>query len=258
MDRTGSMKKVRFGSGKKGRKTWTNPKSQKTLFSNLRAGGSLKSMVNSMIMRKSETKHLVGSAENIQLYHNCGVVASGFGAIIFNPWQSIAQGASSIQRIGTEVYPLGMSVRLELFNKLDRPNLTYRIVVLEVPKYYNGAGTNSQFDWRDTTGSLNSLLAFMKPDTGIKVLYDKIVKNEAHFSAAPATLAGDQDGKECHIVHQFYVRANSRNKLIWDVQNQLINKPWALYIIPYDSYGSLTLDNVASCAINTKYFFKDC
>jgi hypothetical protein len=44
-------------------------------------------------------------------------------------------------------------------------------------------------------------------DCGIKVLYDKVVKNEARFSAYPAGTGGDQDGKECHKVVKLYIKS---------------------------------------------------
>jgi hypothetical protein len=208
-------------------------------------------------MKRSETKSLVASSENIQLFHNTGATSGVFNGIIFNPWQAIQQGVTSITRIGTEIYPIGMSVRLELFNKLDRPNITYRIVVAVIPKLYGGSATASNFDWRDSTGSGNSLLSWVKPDCGIKVLYDKIHRNESHFSAIPTGVAGDQDGKEAHKMVKFYIKSPTGSKLMWDPLGNMINKPICMYIIPYDSYGTLTTDNIASCAINTKYFWKD-
>lgn len=208
-------------------------------------------------MRKTETKYLNGAQENIQLYHNYGAAPASMNAIIFNPWQSIAQGTGPTQRVGTEVYPRGMAVRLELFNKLDRPNVSYRIIVAIIPKIYAGAATNATFDFRDNTGSANSLLAWMKPDAGIKVLYDKVIRNEAHFSAIASGTSGDQDNKEAHKFVKFYIRSKRGQKLVWGPDGNLINKPMILYVIPYDSYGTLTTDNIASCAINTKFYFKD-
>lgn len=218
---------------------------------------SLKKTINSVLMKKIETKSLVASGENIQLYHNGGATAGGFSGIVFNPWQAIAQGAGNNSRIGTEIYPRGMAVRMELFNKLDRPNITYRILVLVIPKIYNGVATSVSFDWRDTVGSGNTLLSWIKPDTGIKVLYDKTIRNEVGFSAIASAVAGDQDNKEAHKMLKFYIRSKPGSKLMWDPMGNLINKPIALYVIPYDSYGTLITDNIASCALNTKYYWKD-
>jgi len=214
-------------------------------------------MINRVLMKRAETKSLIASSENVQLYHNMGASGVAFNAIIFNPWKFINQGAGANNRIGTEIYPRGLAVRMELFNKLDRPNITYRIVVAVIPKFYNGAGTGSTFDWRDTTGSSNSLLSWVKPDAGIKILYDKIVRNEAHFSAIPSGTSGDQDGKEAHKMIKFYIKSKRGQKLLWDPTGDLVNKPMVMYVIPYDSYGTLTTDNIASVSINTKYYWKD-
>ncbi len=218
---------------------------------------SLKSLITKVLMKRAETKVLNGSNENIQLYHNHGASFSGMNAIIFNPWQSIGSGAASNNRIGTEVYPRGMAVRLHLFNKLDRPNIHYRVIVAVVPKIYNGAATTSTFDFRDNTGPSNSILAWMKPDAGIKVLYDKVIVNEAHFSAAPTGTSGDQDGKEAHKFVKFYIKSKPGQKLLWGPDGNLVNKPMIMYVIPYDSFGTVTTDNIASCAVNTRFYFKD-
>lgn len=219
--------------------------------------GNLKATISRMIMKKSETKSLVSSGENIQLWHNCGASSPGMTAVVFNPWAAIPAGSGNNARIGTEIYPRGMAVRLELFNKLDRPNLTYRIMVLVIPKVFNGVICSANFDWRDTVGSGNSLLSWVKPDCGIKVLYDKIIKNERGFSAIASAVAGDQDNKEAHKMIKFYIKSKPGSKLMWDPMGGLVNKPIAMYIIAYDSFGTLVGDNVASCAINTKYYWKD-
>lgn len=218
---------------------------------------NLKSLISKVLMRKSETKSLVAATENVALYHNYGASFTGVTAVIFNPWQSIYPGTGANGRIGTEIYPRGMAVRMELFNKLDRPNLHYRIIVAVIPKIINGAATTAAFDFRDTTGTGNVITAWMKPDSGIKVLYDKTIRNEAGFSAIAVGTAGDQDGKEAHKFVKFYIKSKRGQKLMWDTYGNLINKPMIMYVLPYDSFGTLVSDNVATCAINTKYYWKD-
>ena len=36
-----------------------------------------------------------------------------------------------------------------------------------------------------------------------------------------------------------------------------MNNPLAVYLIPYDSYGSLTTDNIASIAWTMRLYWKD-
>lgn len=217
----------------------------------------LKALISKVLMKKAETKTLVAATENVQLYHNFGASNTTLTAVIFNPWAAIPVGAGPNQRIGTEIYPRGMAVRLELFNKLDRPNIHYRVIVAVVPKIIGTTAVTAAFDFRDINGSANVITAWMKPDTGIKVLYDKVIRNEAHFSAIATGATGDQDNKEAHKFVKFYIKSKPGQKLLWDQYGNLINKPMIMYVLPYDSYGTLVTDNIASCAINTKYYWKD-
>ena len=95
--------------------------------------------VKKVLMRVAETKNYNIANENQQLYHNTGTSGFSFvGPILFNPWRGIPLGTNNHQRIGDEVYPRGMKMRLWMANKLDRPNIYYRVIVAILPKQYNG------------------------------------------------------------------------------------------------------------------------
>ncbi|AJD07515.1 putative capsid protein [Odonata-associated circular virus-10] len=216
-------------------------------------------MINRAVMKKSETKNLVASSENIQLYHNNGAVSGAGGstaAVIFNPWDAIGQGLTVRNRIGNEIYPRGMAVRMELSNKLDRPNLTYRIIVAVIPKYYNNTVSSAAFDPRDNNASMNWMISWWKQDSGIKILYDKSARAQLGFYAVPSA-DGDQDGKEASKVVKLYIKSRRGQKLMWGQDQRLVNNPMIMWVIRSDLYGTLNTDNVASCAINTKHYWKD-
>jgi len=97
-------------SKKRGRKAWTNPKSQKTLFANLRKA----------TLKMQETKFFDNGAENVNLYHNVGHSSAYAGAT--NPYVTyvnllgLEQGSTATRRIGDN----GRSVRHKIIPWLSQ------------------------------------------------------------------------------------------------------------------------------------------
>lgn len=219
------------------------------------------------VAKMSETKAVTFSHENVQLYHNLGptggaVVVGGqpwSDAIFFNCWANIVQGATKVNRIGNRIMPRGMAMRLWLANKQDRPNIIYRVIIAVVPKL-NQAGqltTPTNLDTFELPLTSN-LIRTVDHDLGIKVLYDRLVRNEKGCSVVPNPgLAGDLDGKESHVLKKIWIKRRGRPIIFNDATNVIVNKPIALYVIPYDSYGTLTTDNIASYSYFCKLFWKD-
>ena len=92
---------------------------------------TVKRITNNTLMKRAETKYAVINRENVQLYHNVGETGGAVGpylnpytdANFFNCWSLINTGTAAFNRIGNEIYPRGMSIRMWLANKSDRPNL---------------------------------------------------------------------------------------------------------------------------------------
>lgn len=231
---------------------------------------NFKTRVNRLIAKKAETKFYDIGLENQQLYHNTGISGGTYAApLLFNPWQLIPLGTTRYSRIGDKVSPVGMKCRLWMGNKYDRPNIHYRVVVCVLPRMFKGAVV--------TAGSIDPGISAMSNGTmgnylclpwdtekGIKVLYDRVIKNEAGFSYSTTTagtnINGTGQGKECHKFLKFWIRRKRSRPVMWDqldTTGNIINNPLAIYVIPYDSYGTLTTDNIASCALQTRLYFKD-
>ena len=91
---------------------------------------NLKALVTRVLMKKAETKYYYMATENRQLYHNLG--GNGVNRDIplsltslkpwLNPWLNIAEGTKWYDRIGDKISPRGMSLKLYLATKGDRPN----------------------------------------------------------------------------------------------------------------------------------------
>lgn len=223
---------------------------------------SFKARVNRVLMRKAETKSYNFAEENVQLYHNVGYsTAAPTGKtfpIFFNIWAVIDKGTSRFNRIGDRISPCGMSLKIWIANKLDRPNLHYRVIIARIPKAINGvAVTSSYVDFwdADNLGSMgNKLLLRPDKDRGIKMLYDKIWKNEMGLNCL---ISGTN--KECHMTRKIWLKSKKSRDIQYDstTSNQIVNNPVVMTIIPYDSFGTLTTDNVASCAYYGTLYYKD-
>jgi len=237
-------------SKKRPRKTWTNPKSQKTLFSSLRK----------MQLKVSETKFYDSGSENVNLYHNVGHSAAYAGAA--NPYSLVVnmlglqQGVQATRRIGDKAWSVGVSINLWLSQKQDRPNVGYRILVLQYPDTVYGAqfsGINQKVFY--PTGMGNNLIE--KVDTDMyNVIYDKVIQpiDQSGYPTVPF---------EHSKVHKFYIKTGREvhyragldditTTVPKDMRNRLV-----LYVIPYDHYGTLVTDNIASVAYTYRHYFKD-
>lgn len=209
-------------------------------------------------MKTAETKNYRIANENHQLYHNTGTTGYAYsGPILFNPWRYIPLGTNNHQRVGDSITPRGMSLRLWMANKQDRPNLLYRVLVLVMPKSYNGiAVTGGSMDiGTPFQNGANGNYMTMPIDTekGIKVLYDKVFRNElGNCNTGTGVM------KECHLFKKLWIKRKRSNNIMFDTAGvEIINKPLNIYVIPYDSYGTLTTDNVASCAWTATLYYKD-
>lgn len=211
-------------------------------------------------MRKAETKHYQVYQENVQLYHNVGKSAAFTGAsepyAVYLNMLGVPVGATEQSRVGAKVQSRGVRVQLWLSNKLDRPNVMYRIMVLTYPTL----DPNTNLIWTGLNqlvtdnigGNPNNMLGPV--DTKIYgVKYDKRIQ----------PFAGEYLDKEHSRYHSFFLKTNrtiTYQDLADGSSNNIPksqNNRYALFVIPYDAYGSVVTDNIATVAFQIRHFFKD-
>ena len=212
-------------------------------------------------MKTAETKYMTIGGENVQLYHDVGNTpgpSTTQSAFLFNPWGFVSQGTDRLNRIGTSLTPRGMSLRLWLANKADRPNLLYRIMVVVLARAVGVTiptfNTIDLFRPVDVGTNNSTMGAEVNPEYVKKVLYDKVIRNELGNSAVGAA------DKECHTFKKLWIKAGkgARNiEYLAGTGNYHKNNFLACYAIPYDSYSTLQTDNVASMAFFAKIYWKD-
>jgi hypothetical protein len=213
--------------------------------------------VKKVIMKTAETKYVMGTAENVSLYHDRGTVGPSVlsthqGAIIFNPWFAITRGDTVSNRDGDEIYPRGMAVRMCYWCAADRQAQYVRIIVAVIPKIVSGYITDgTNFDLLDAAGSNDTVTGFVKRE-GVKVLYDKVWTGTAKGKTEDADELGDN-----RLYKQFYIKSKKGSKVSWQQDGTLSNKPVGIWVIPYDDYNTLRTDILGRCTYTYKLYFKD-
>jgi len=225
---------------------------------------SLKKTVKRILNKTTETKYYDLASENEQLYHNVGRSA---GALVpttqysdptfFNPWADIPPGTGRANRVGDKITPISMNLKIWLSNKKDRFNLNYRIIIARMPKAIGAALTTSSniyiFQAAQLGATGNTMVLPIDHDKGIKPYYDRIhrINNFTNWVDAASQ-------KEMSKIVKIKIKRKKANTIIYDsVSQNIVNSPLALYIIPYDSYGTLVTDNVASYSFHTRMYYKD-
>ena len=218
--------------------------------------------------KATETKYYDIAGENLQLYHNVGqsgaVVAptTQYGdPTFFNPWADIPPGTGRANRIGDRITPLSMTMRIWLANKLDRPNVMYRIIICKMPKSIGATLTTSSstyiFQAAQLGASGNTMVLPLDFDRGIKPYYDRVhnLQTGTSFTASGSITAVQ---KECHKLIKLKIKRKRPGNVVFDSAAQnIVNAPLALYVIPYDSYGTLVTDNIASYSYQMRMYYKD-
>lgn len=242
-------KKMRVGKYRRGRQTYQK----------------MKRVATAVLNKKTETKHTSFGRDDVSLYHNQQIVA-GAGTrqpltdlTFFNIWTSVLPGTGVVNRIGNEIIPRGISVRLYLENQADRPNLTYRIIFGLAPKtnVAGAATTYNNLELMDIGGCANNICRHIAQDAGYKILYDRVIRNEF---GGPTDVSGG--AKRSHKFVKLWIRPKKGTKIVYNTSNtgvisDTVNKRIFMTVIPYDSYNTLTTDNVAQMSYQAKLYWKD-
>lgn len=208
---------------------------------------SMLAMARSAVLKSCETKYVSSGSENVQLYHNGG---GAFSWVSLSNLLATTQGNTQITRVGDEVYPVGLSMRLWLSNKSDRPNVSYRVYIVAVPPdqtstsptgFFKGVSGNKMVDYIDTDR--------------YNVLYHKIL----------GPLSGDYSlesaatNKEHSRLLKIWLPI--KGKVVYNIDGGNLPKYQkhilSFGVIAYDAFGSIVTDNIASYAVAYRFYFKD-
>lgn len=213
--------------------------------------GSLVSLIKRVALKPVETKHTHNIDENAQLNHNTPVVNLNH----LNTTQSTADnnaGTSNFAcRVGDEVIARGLSYKFWFANKLDRPNVMYKIIIF---RYKSGTTPAVPAPYL-LQGSTN----YMIRDLDIEQFKILKVKNFNLQTAAQRilTVGNTIVGAEGHRAITVYVPMKNLKMKYENGSSTPRYFDIGYSIVAYDSYGTATTDTIASFAVNRKFYFKD-
>jgi len=258
-----------------------------------RAPAALKSYVKSVVQRSGESKTRCTMNENTELHHNgltlsgiwsdavteglvraeiaAVIAADGVAGTTYEPpiWAvqhnmlSTTIGSADGQRIGNKLYAKNLNVRLWLSNKLDRPNVMYRIMVVRgnknnmaygpYPMVTGSALQGLPYFW-DADGSRKNNILRDVNRAKYHVVYEKLVQP----FGGDYSLESSASNKEHSRLINFNIKLNKT--ITYDENDATYpegDNVYSMIIIPYDAYGSQPLDNIASCSFRTNFTYTD-
>lgn len=201
-----------------------------------------------------ETKKKEYSFGKIECYHNADPIYMALN----NEPQNPDDGIGSTMRIGDEILQRGFKVKMMLYNKADRPNLTWKVRVVSVTRgegspVASSSGVISYSSFFRTVAG-NNLLDDV--ETGrFKVVASHTFKNP---QIQANVTAGAANANECVTTRQFYVRAPQ--KITYTANGGEFagtGRSYLLIVTAYDAYGSLVTDNIGAVQALSTMYYKD-
>lgn len=235
---------------KTGNKTYKRRITKKTYkkVASVKGTKSLVALINKISLKKVETKNTHVISENINLYHNTPFIDYNH----LGTTQAITDndaGVSNVSgRIGDEIILRGLSYKFWFANKLDRPNVMYKIIIY---KYQSNTPPAAPFHSQGTT---NYMIRDLDTE---KYKIVKVVNFNLQNNAQRLISQDVFQGAEGHKKVSIWIPLKNQKCKYENGTSQPRFIDYAYSIVCYDSYGTLTSDNIASYAVNRKLYFKD-
>lgn len=219
---------------------------------------TIKAIARSVVMKTAETKVSEYGQENVQLYHN--VLHKVENNTLFTT-QGVTDGDNpgvAEMRIGDMIYAKKLWFKFQLFNKQDRPNLHYRIMIVRSQTDRTGNAPTLPPDFVPESIPGNGNLLFTSSnDESYTIVWDRTYRLEATNSVESGVVAPSYH-ETSRIININYFIPKNQQKIIYHDGGSVPKKyVYIPYVVAYDSYGTLTTDNVASYAYTRKAYFKD-
>lgn len=206
------------------------------------------------IVRMAEAKSKTYNHGKIEMYHNSGSPASGqiLNSVLINGTLIMpTQGAGDSNRNGDRINVSGFSIKMVVGAKFDRPNITWRFLVVSVPK-----GTVPTLGTVIDNSTSNILLDSVNTDL-CKILYQKVFKPQRSTLFADASGTTDTITKEFTIPIKMWIPRKREYRFQTDGSDKHNDSDIHLCLFAYDAFGSLLTDNIGYVQIWTKMFYRD-
>lgn len=214
--------------------------------------GKIAKICRDTIIRMSEAKDKTYNHGKIEMYHNSGSPASGqiLNSVVINGTTIMpTQGSGDSQRNGDRINVSGFSVKMLVGAKFDRPNVTWRFLVVSLPK-----GTGPTLGTVLVNSTSNILLDSVNTDL-CTVLYQKYWKPQR--STLFSEGGGVASTNEFTVPFQFWIPRKREYKFSADGGTTHNDNDIHLVLFAYDAYGTVMTANIGYVQLWVKMFYRD-
>ena len=203
---------------------------------------TVRKIAKKTVMRLSETKTVGKNEENVQLFHNKALYLQNLLATQQGTKDPDDQSNANA-RIGDSLRLTNCNIKFWLSNKLDRPNVMYRLIMF----------------WYDTPTVLSDAVCFF---TQTNKMLDRpnnesiSIIDQKYIFSGPMYLNGTEKFERSQLAT---LKGKWKGRKITYDEGGVLPKKRSIGIclVCYDAYGTLQTDNIASCAFNYVMQFKD-
>lgn len=215
-------------------------------------------MIKKVALGMAETKTARRVHENVSLAHN--------QTLYFPNLLETQQGVGDAEgfeqlgaRIGDEVIACGLRFSLHFFNKLDRPNVTYRFIIFKYATQVatHNPGLDDNWFWRGTDGAggeMNRMIDAPNSER-IRVVREFFVESTHDYTNANAE---GKFAKEKSYLRHLYLPLNDA-KIKYNMGNSKEPKfeTYGMAVVAYDAFGTALSDVLATFAHTMTFSYKD-
>lgn len=201
-----------------------------------------------VVLSAAESKEKTTNHGKSELYHNSLSKVATINEA--NSTSMPMQGNGDTQRNGDRILARGFKVHCLCGQKADRPNVTWRVIVIAQQSGTSALTYNQLFKNVSGSGMLDEI-----NDDKVTVLYHKYWKPLK--SSIVTANAGVENSQEFTFAKRFFIPRKKLYKFAEDGSATHDDKILNLYMLPYDAFGTLLTDNISYAHVWTKFIFKD-
>lgn len=202
--------------------------------------------VRSILFKTLETKYKSINFAKTELNHNTLAYLANSNIASQLP----IQGDGDDQRIGDQMYLTGIKFRMMLGQKADRPNVTFKIWVVEFNSNAGNANDKNLFFHNIS----DNVLLDSRQTNRFKVLKSMTIRSKG------TSLEVGETAKEQTRPLSFWLPMKRKITYLGDASQVIttgMKENIFVLMAAYDAYGTLASDNIAYAVGNATYYYKD-
>lgn len=216
--------------------------------------GALVKLIKNTQLRQCETKRSAKYVEGVVTKHNTAVYVQNIAYTSQGVQQAGGMNEEDSNRVGDEIIPTGILVKLHYLSSVDRPNVCGQVYLI---KYRSEDVLDDSIVWRGPAGAGAQMIRLVDSvnTNNVTVLKKLTIQNRANY--AIGTAAGAGDARLNGTQREFYVKLPKRKMKYDDKDTKPKWKDYALMWVFCDANNTLTSDTVGYMSYTTTFFFKD-